>query len=299
VLGTPDIGTALVLVALFVALLLGLVSYHNQGRNYVTFGVGLLTVATALVLLIQALGRPSAGSALALLLLAVAVMSLLLTYQDARWAHLTFVIGVIFFMLGLPFLGAGRGDLALLALIGGSGLLMLVAALHPEVPARYSRLGAPANEPVTDADLAVERSRYTRLAAGITVASLAGVWLLGGVPQGPVSEASVPVVVDEALAQKGQQLYTQYGCVACHSVNGQAGVGPSFKGVYGHTVRLTDGTQVLADDAYTRESIAQPNAKIVNGFSSGVMLGAIGGNLPEITQQANLDALVEFIKSVR
>jgi cytochrome c2 len=211
----------------------------------------------------------------------------------------TFLAGVALFMLALPFLGAGRGDLALLALIAGPGLLMLAAAVHPEVPARYSRLGAPGGDAITAADLEAERNRYTRIAAGVTVASLAGVWLFGGVPQGPVSEASAPVTVDPAKAQKGQQLFSEYGCVACHSVTGAAGVGPTLKGVFGHTVRLADGTSVTADEAYVHESIAQPNAKIVNGFSSGVMLGAIGARLPEITQQQNIDALVEYIKSVR
>src|SRR2546430_5877616 len=38
--------------------------------------------------------------------------------------------------------------------------------------------------------------------------------------------------------------------------------GPSFVGVYGSTVKLTSGQTVQADDAYIRESILNPSAKI-------------------------------------
>jgi cytochrome c oxidase subunit 2 len=75
-------------------------------------------------------------------------------------------------------------------------------------------------------------------------------------------------------------------------------VGPSLKGVAGHSVRLDNGSTVQANEAYIRESILQPDAKTVNGFSKGVMAGAIGGRLNEIGQPQNLNALVEYIKSL-
>lgn len=297
--GTPDFTTALVLIGLFVAVLLGLLSYHSPRRNYVSVGLGLLIVATALALLIGSFGQPSLAMAVVLLMVLLAVMAVLLTYQNRRWAHAVWWLGVLLFILALPLLGAGRAGLALFAVIAGPGLLMLVATLYPEVPAMYSRLGVTdAPDQLTPEELATERHRYTRLAGGITLAALAGVWLFGGIPQGPVIEAGGPVEFDEALAQRGAQLFTQYGCTACHSVTGQSGVGPTLQNVYTHEVRLTDGTVVVADEAYLRESIAEPNAKIVNGYSSGTMLGTIQANLSEITQQNNLNALVEYIKSL-
>jgi cytochrome c oxidase subunit 2 len=227
-------------------------------------------------------------------------MMVLLTYQDRQWAHAVWWTGVLLFLLSLPLVGAGRADLALLALITGPGLLMLVATAHPEIPAQYSRLGATtAPAPPTAQDLATERRRYTRLAAGITLVSLAGVWLGGGVPQAPVTEASGPIQVDEALAGQGRELFSKYGCATCHSVTGQAGVGPSLKGLAGRRERLDDGTQVVATEAYITESIREPDAKTVAGFGKGVMANALAANLPEIRQPNNLKALVEYVKSLR
>ena len=66
--------------------------------------------------------------------------------------------------------------------------------------------------------------------------------------------------------QVGELLYTSKGCVACHSLDGSKRVGPSFKDVYGHEVELRDGTTVLVDDAYVRQSILDPNASVVAGY---------------------------------
>jgi mono/diheme cytochrome c family protein len=295
--GTPDLTTALVLVGLFLAILLSLLSYHRRGSGYITWGVGLMVLGTVIALIDRAFSQPSFGVALAVGLLLLGVMLSVMTYQSRTAAFFVFFIGVALFLLGLPFLGAGRGDLALLSFIGGPALLMLLANVRPDVPARFSRIGV-VNAPVlpTRAELAIERRRYTRLAAGVTVASLAGVWLLGGVPTGPVTAAPIQITWDQAKADKGAQLYQEYGCVSCHSINGTAGAGPTWKGLYGHQVRLDNGQVVTADEAYVRESILQPDAKIVNGFGKGVMLGAIGPKLPDISQPQNLDALVEFIK---
>src|SRR5260370_7664053 len=63
----------------------------------------------------------------------------------------------------------------------------------------------------------------------------------------------------------GQKLYSELACNTCHLPDGQ-GRGPSYNGVYGSQVKLADGSTVLADDNYIRESILQPNAKIVGGY---------------------------------
>jgi cytochrome c oxidase subunit 2 len=90
----------------------------------------------------------------------------------------------------------------------------------------------------------------------------------------------------------GKDLYKKRGCNACHSVDGSPGIGPTFKGVYGHNVELANGTQVLADDNYIRESILEPSAKIVKGFSDGLM--------PKIAMpEKEIVGLIEFIKSFK
>lgn len=65
---------------------------------------------------------------------------------------------------------------------------------------------------------------------------------------------------------RGQLLVAGNGCAACHSINGAAGIGPTWFALAGSTVELEDGTTVTADDAYLIESIKDPKAKIVKGF---------------------------------
>lgn len=92
--------------------------------------------------------------------------------------------------------------------------------------------------------------------------------------------------------QVGKVLLEKYGCRACHSLDGARGVGPTFKGLFGSRVTvLANGvTQtVTADDAYLRESIRAPAAKVVEGFPP------IMPTLSEMSDD-QVAALVEFIK---
>jgi len=76
---------------------------------------------------------------------------------------------------------------------------------------------------------------------------------------------------DLSPEERGQQFYTDLGCNACHSLDGTAGVGPTWQGLYMHEVPMADGSSVVADDAYIRESILNPNAHVVQGFNPNVM----------------------------
>ena len=66
--------------------------------------------------------------------------------------------------------------------------------------------------------------------------------------------------------QAGHAVADDKGCLACHSTDGAPGVGPSFKGLYGTTVQLTDGSSRIVDDAFIRAMIQHPNANAVTGF---------------------------------
>jgi cytochrome c oxidase subunit 2 len=66
----------------------------------------------------------------------------------------------------------------------------------------------------------------------------------------------------------GQQLAETLGCLACHSLDGSRGIGPSWKGLYGRTEPLADGSEIQVDDAYVRESIVSPAAQTVKGYAS-------------------------------
>lgn len=77
-------------------------------------------------------------------------------------------------------------------------------------------------------------------------------------------------VSDDPVA-RGQKLASQFGCNACHSVDGSKLVGPSWLGLFGSTVKLADGSSVTVDEAYIIEAIQNPNAKVVEGYPPGVM----------------------------
>ena len=64
----------------------------------------------------------------------------------------------------------------------------------------------------------------------------------------------------------GASLYASKGCIGCHSLDGAAIIGPSFKGLYGKTETLVDESTVVVDDSYIKESIQAPQAKLVKGF---------------------------------
>jgi cytochrome c oxidase subunit 2 len=68
-----------------------------------------------------------------------------------------------------------------------------------------------------------------------------------------------------SMADNGAKLFQDLACASCHLENGQ-GRGPALKGLYGRQVPLQTGESVTADDAYIRESILAPQAKVVAGF---------------------------------
>jgi cytochrome c oxidase subunit 2 len=93
---------------------------------------------------------------------------------------------------------------------------------------------------------------------------------------------------------RGQKWATTFGCAACHSVDGKAGVGPTWKGLYGSTVTFTDGSSTTADDAYLQESIRNPAAKIVQGFTN-----IMPPNIAEKMTDAQVQDVIEYIKSLK
>ena len=94
------------------------------------------------------------------------------------------------------------------------------------------------------------------------------------------------------LAIQGQQLFLQNGCSTCHLLD-QQGRCPNLRGLYNKSVLLNDGRTVVADDAYIRESILDPNAKIAAGFERDIM-PVFKGQLSE----ENVIQLIAYIKSL-
>lgn len=94
------------------------------------------------------------------------------------------------------------------------------------------------------------------------------------------------------FAATGQKMFQEFGCTTCHRFDTQ-GRGPNLVGVYGRPVLLSDGTIVTADDAYIRESIVNPGAKVVAGFQP------IMPSFQGVMTEDQLLSLVAYIKSLQ
>jgi len=93
-------------------------------------------------------------------------------------------------------------------------------------------------------------------------------------------------------AAAGQQLFQTLGCSSCHGANGEGGRGPTLAGVFGSETALQSGEKVRVDEAYVRESILNPQAKLVAGF--GPIMPTFQGQISE----DQLMQLVAYIKSL-
>ena len=96
---------------------------------------------------------------------------------------------------------------------------------------------------------------------------------------------------DGTLAQRGAKLFTDLACSTCHLDSGQ-GRGPTLADIVGTTVALQDGSSVVVDEAYLRESILNSQAKVVKGFQP--LMPTFQG----LVSEENLVALIEHVKSL-
>ena len=95
---------------------------------------------------------------------------------------------------------------------------------------------------------------------------------------------------------KAQKILGNHGCLGCHSTDGTPIVGPSFKGMFGHTVKVSEnGTlkEVLADENYIKQSIFDPNSQVVEGFNPGMMAPYKG-----ILNDDDVNTLIEYFKGL-
>jgi cytochrome c oxidase subunit 2 len=106
-------------------------------------------------------------------------------------------------------------------------------------------------------------------------------WLAGATGAG-----SLPV------AAAGERVYQAQGCPTCHEARGDSARGPSLAGLAGTTVPLEGGGTVTADDAYLRESIVTPQAKLVRGYPP------IMPTYQGLVSEEELMQLIAYIKSL-
>jgi cytochrome c oxidase subunit 2 len=102
------------------------------------------------------------------------------------------------------------------------------------------------------------------LVAVVVTFVLAFAFASGGAIEGGEAEGEVALEPSE----RGQAIAESFACTSCHSTTGEVVIGPSWLNLFGTTVTLDDGTEVLVDEAYVSESILNPPAKIVEGFEA-------------------------------
>ena len=101
--------------------------------------------------------------------------------------------------------------------------------------------------------------------------------------------SGAPGTVLESLPALGRSLAQSKGCVACHTVDGSPGVGPTWKGLFGKTEVMVDESTALVDEAYLKDFIRNPQARAVKGFAQV---------MPKIDlTDGELEGLAAYIKS--
>ncbi|MBX3743898.1 MAG: cytochrome c [Verrucomicrobiae bacterium] len=110
------------------------------------------------------------------------------------------------------------------------------------------------------------------------------------------SARSVPVG-SQVSVEEGQRLADLMGCVACHSVDGSTlgRVGPTWKGLFRSERMLTDGRVVVADEAYLRRAIREPDAEVVRGFE-GTDTGM--PSYEGVLTDTQIEALVKYLTTL-
>jgi cytochrome c oxidase subunit II len=95
----------------------------------------------------------------------------------------------------------------------------------------------------------------------------------------------------------GKIQWEQKGCQSCHNVDGTKSKGPSWKGIWGESVKVkqSDGKEVtvVVDENYVRESMMVPGAKVVDGFDN------IMPTFQGLLRENEIRGLVAYIKSLK
>ncbi|MDB6048737.1 MAG: cytochrome [Pseudomonas sp.] len=96
----------------------------------------------------------------------------------------------------------------------------------------------------------------------------------------------------EDLAAQGKTLFRQYGCSGCHASQSTTPIAPPLEGLFGRQVALSDGTHVLADDSYLRDSILLPQKQVVAGYAP------IMPTYSNLLDEDAIQRLVAYIRSL-
>jgi cytochrome c oxidase subunit 2 len=98
---------------------------------------------------------------------------------------------------------------------------------------------------------------------------------------------------DIPLPELGKLLYQKQGCSTCHTTDGSRLIGPTWKGMFGRTEHFAGGTSAAVDENYIRQSILDPQAKIVDTYPPS--MPTYQGKLSD----RQLSGIIEYIKSLK
>lgn len=122
-------------------------------------------------------------------------------------------------------------------------------------------------------------------------------WRRGGAPGLPTARMDCgdgpDTCGDRDLVSYGREVATKRACVACHTLDGQRHVGPTWRGLFGTQRTLANGKTVIADESYLTRSMMEPLADVVPGYAA--VMPSYQGQL----SATETGALVELIKSLR
>jgi cytochrome c oxidase subunit 2 len=93
--------------------------------------------------------------------------------------------------------------------------------------------------------------------------------------------------------ERGTISYGKHGCKTCHSTDGSTLVGPTWKGLWGKQELLSSGQTISVDENYLKESMLDPQAKLVQGF--GPSMPTFKGKL----RDSEIEGLIAYIKSLK
>ncbi len=118
-----------------------------------------------------------------------------------------------------------------------------------------------------------------------------GLMDIGSLPPLPAAESAT---MPQASQRSAEELVRNLGCLGCHSTDGSERFGPTWKGLFGASITLADGSTITADEAYLRESILNPNAKVARGYPVGAM-----PNYQGRISSVELETLIEYMKGLK
>lgn len=116
-----------------------------------------------------------------------------------------------------------------------------------------------------------------------------------GIDLGKTEIVSLPKIEGEPTEAIGKTLSVTMGCVACHSTDGttEGKTGPSWKGIFGIDREFEKGSVESVNKFYIKDSILNPQSKIVKGYQPGM------ASYKGVLNDSQIDSIILYIRSLK